>query len=171
MPLPTPEKIFVQLLSTLRNGTVFSTTIYQEISQVAEEQNIRDALEARAFISDKALETLDQCFNLIGEKPVKVNSRFHEIFVEDFRRELAEIENPAMRHLFILARAIQLTNLRIAEYVVLLAAADASGHHGVGVLLESCLADNLAFVDRTRRTIRHLVEAKELREVIERIAA
>jgi hypothetical protein len=40
------------------------------------------------------------------------------------------------------------------------AAADLSGHHGVGVLLESCLADHLAFVERTKRLIRHVIEAK-----------
>jgi hypothetical protein len=35
-----------------------------------------------------------------------------------------------------------------------------TGHYGVGVLLESCLADKLAFVERTRRLIRNVVEAK-----------
>jgi hypothetical protein len=35
------------------------------------------------------------------------------------------------------------------------------------MLLESCLAENLAFVERTRRLVRHLVE----REVGERLAA
>jgi ferritin-like metal-binding protein YciE len=47
-----------------------------------------------------------------------------------------------------------------AEYVTLIAAADVSGHHGVGVLLESCLADHLAFVERTKRLIPRIVEAK-----------
>jgi hypothetical protein len=50
--------------------------------------------------------------------------------------------------------------MRTAEYVTLIAAADVSGHHGVGVLLESCLADHLAFVERTKRLIRRIVEAK-----------
>jgi hypothetical protein len=50
--------------------------------------------------------------------------------------------------------------MAIAEYVVLIAMSDVSGHFGVGVLLESCLADKLAFVERTRRLIRHAIEAK-----------
>ena len=33
-------------------------------------------------------------------------------------------------------------------------------HHGVGVLLETCLADKLAFAERNRRLIRRLVETK-----------
>jgi hypothetical protein len=42
----------------------------------------------------------------------------------------------------------------------LVAAADLAGHHGVGVLLETCLADKLAFVERNRRIIRRLFEAR-----------
>jgi hypothetical protein len=43
---------------------------------------------------------------------------------------------------------------------LLTAAADLTGHFAVGALLESCLADRLAFVERTRRAIRNLIEAK-----------
>jgi hypothetical protein len=38
--------------------------------------------------------------------------------------------------------------------MALIAMADLTGHYGVGVLLESCLADKLAFAERTRRLIR-----------------
>jgi hypothetical protein len=48
----------------------------------------------------------------------------------------------------------------MAEYEVLAAAADLAGHRGVGVLLETCLADKLAFVERNRRIIRRLFEAR-----------
>jgi hypothetical protein len=51
-------------------------------------------------------------------------------------------------------------HLRIAEYVALIAMADVTGHFGIGVLLESCLADKLAFVERTRRLIRQTIESK-----------
>ena len=59
-----------------------------------------------------------------------------------------------------LAKANHLTHLRIAEYEALVAAADVTGHYAVGVLLESCLADKLAFVERTRRLIRNFVATK-----------
>ena len=51
--------------------------------------------------------------------------------------------------------------------MALIAAADLTGNFGVGVLLESCLADKLAFVERTRHVIRRIAEAK----VRERLAA
>jgi ferritin-like metal-binding protein YciE len=171
MPVNDPKELFVQLLSGLRQGTERSTKIYQEISKVAENPDIKEALESRAFISEKVLATLDQCFKLIGEQPVKVNSQLQEVFIEDFRRELAEIQNPTARHLFILAKATHLAHLRIAEYVALVAAADITGHYGVGVLLESCLADKLAFVERTRRLIRNVIETKVAKKIGERVAA
>jgi ferritin-like metal-binding protein YciE len=170
MPVNNPKELFVQLLSGLRQGTERSTKIYQEISKFAEDPDVKEALEARAFVSEKVLGTLDQCFNLIGEQPTKVNSRLQDTFVDDFRRDVSEIQNPAARHLFILVKAINLTHLRIAEYVALVAAADVTGHYGVGVLLETCLADRLAFVERTRRLIRNVIEAKVAKKMVERAA-
>jgi ferritin-like metal-binding protein YciE len=167
MPIKTPKELFLLMLSDLRQGTERTTKLYDEMSQLAEDPDIKEALEARVFVSQKILSTLDQCFKLIGEQPVKLSGHLYEVFAEDFRRELAEIQNPTVRHLFILARASRLAHLRIAEYTALVAAADLSGHYGVGVLLESCLADKLAFVERTRRFIRAIAETK----VAERLAA
>jgi hypothetical protein len=50
--------------------------------------------------------------------------------------------------------------LRVAEYMALIAMSDVTGHFGVGVLLESCLATKLAFLERTRRLIRNTIENK-----------
>ena len=170
MPVNNPKELFVQLLSGLRQGTERSAKIYQELSKFAEDPDVKEALEARAFVSEKVLGTLDQCFNLIGEQPTKVNSRLQDTFVDDFRKDVSEIQNPAARHIFILVKAINLTHLRIAEYVALVAAADVTGHYGVGVLLETCLADRLAFVERTRRLIRNVIEAKVAKKMVERAA-
>ena len=133
---------------------------YQELSGIAQDPNIKEALESRVFLQDKILSSLDRCFKLIGEKPVALTGRLHDVFVEDFKREFAEIQAPAAKALFVLVKANQLMHLRIAEYVALIAMADVTGHFGVGVLLESCLADKVAFVERTRRLIRHTIESK-----------
>jgi ferritin-like metal-binding protein YciE len=137
-----------------------STKIYDELGQAAQDPQVKEALEARAFVSQSVLAKLDQCFNMIGEQPTKLSGHLQEIFLEDFRKELNEIQSPAARRLFVLAKLVHLTHLRIGEYAALVAAADATGHYGVGVLLESCLADKLAFVERTRRLIRHVVETR-----------
>jgi len=167
MPVKSPKEMFVLMLSDLRQGTERTTKIFEEISQVVQDPDIKEALEARVFVSRKVLDSLDQCFKLIGEQPAKLSGHLYEVFAEDFRRELGEIQNPTARNLFILAKASHLIHFRIAEYKVLIAAADLSGHFGVGVLLESCLADKLAFVERTKRLIQNIAEVR----VAERIAA
>ncbi len=160
MAVKNPKEMFVKMLSDLRQGTEQTTKIFQEMSEVAEIREIKQALEARVFVSNDILSKLDHCFKLIGEKPVKLTGRLHDVFLEDFRRELAEIQNPVAKRLFILAKINHLIHFRIAEYMTLIAAADVTGHYAVGVLLESCLAEKLAFVERTKRLIRKMVEAK-----------
>jgi ferritin-like metal-binding protein YciE len=160
MLVKNQKELFVMLLSDARQNAERSTKLYQEISQVAQDPDIKEALESRAWITEKDLAAIDRCFQLIGEQPVKLSGRLQEVFVEDFRRELAEIQNPIAKHLFVLAKATHLVHLRIAEYVALVAAADITGHYAVGVLLESCLADKVAFAERTRRLIRNFVATK-----------
>jgi ferritin-like metal-binding protein YciE len=160
MAINNTKDLFIKMLSDVRQRTEQMTKIYQELSGLAQDPSVKEALESRVFLQDKILSSLDRCFKLIGEKPVAVSGRLHDVFVEDFRRELAEIQAPAAKALFVLVKANHLMHLRIAEYMALIAMADVTGHFGVGVLLESCLADKLAFVERTRRLIRHAIESK-----------
>ena len=160
MPIKNPRELFVAVLSQVRHGTERSSAVYRELGELAQNSEIQEALAARAFVSQKTLEKLDEAFKIIGEKPVNVTGQLHDVFVEDFRKELAEIQSPEARRLFVLAKANHLSHMRTAEYATLVAAADLSGNHGVGVLLESCLADHLAFAERTRRLIHRVVEAR-----------
>lgn len=171
MPIKTPKELFLLMLSELRQGTELTTKFFEEISQMAQDPDIKEALDARLFVSHKILSTLDHCFRIIGEQPVKLSGRLYEVFAEEFREDLAEIQNASVRHFFILARASQLAHLRIAEYKALIAAADLSGHYAVGVLLESCLADNLVFVERTERFIRAIAGTKVAEKIGARSAA
>jgi ferritin-like metal-binding protein YciE len=160
MPIKNPKELFARLLSDVRQSAERSEKIYQEIGQLAQDQQIKEALEARAFVSGKMLATLDECFRLIGEKPTKSNGRLQQVFLENFLEELGEMQSTVARRIFIAAKLNQLAHIGIGEYVALIAASDAVGHYGVGVLLESCLADKLAFMERTRRLIRSAVETK-----------
>jgi ferritin-like metal-binding protein YciE len=171
MAARNPKEVFLMLLSDARSNTERSANVYREISQAAENPDVKEALEARAFIAEKNLETLDRCFEMIGQKPVKLSGRLHDIFVEDFKKELAEIQSPVARHLYILAKAVHLAHLRFAEYAMLVAAADVTEHYGVGVLLESVLADKLTLLERDRRIVRHIIEGRIAERVAERRAA
>jgi ferritin-like metal-binding protein YciE len=160
MSIRNPKELFVRMLSDLYHGSERTTKIYEELGEVAQDPNVKEALQSRVFLQEKILGALDRCFKLIGEKPVAPSGRLQEIFVEDVRRELAEIQNPAAKALFVLIKANHLIHFRMAEYVALIAMADVTGHFGVGVLLESCLADKHAFLERTRRLIRNTIETK-----------
>jgi ferritin-like metal-binding protein YciE len=160
MPVNNPQEMFVLLLSDVRRKTERSVDFYQEVSKLADDPDVKEAIEARGFVAQKSLDKIDEAFKLINQKPVALTGRTEEVFVEDFRREVAEIKAPVVRRLFILSKLMHLTHWRIGEYMALVAAADATGHYGVGVLLESCLGDYLAFVERNRRIIRKLVEIR-----------
>ena len=160
MPITTAKELCVSMLSELRHGAERSQKIYEELGQSAQSPQIKEALDARGLISSQVLNRLDECFKLIGERPVKVNQKLHDLFIEDFRRELSEIQMPLARKLFVLARASHLAHMQIAGYSALIQVADTMEHPGVGVLLESCLADKLAFMERTRRMIREHIEQK-----------
>jgi ferritin-like metal-binding protein YciE len=167
MAANTPKEVFVLMLSNVRQGAERTSKFFQELSQIAQDPDIKEVLEARVYVNDKIMATLDQCFKLIGEQPVKTTGRLQEVFIEDFKREVAEIQSPVAKHLFILSKAIHLIHVRIGEYVALTAAADLTGHYAVGTLLETCLADKLAMAERTRRLLRTVIETR----VAERKAA
>jgi Mn-containing catalase len=162
MPIKTPKELFVLMLSDLRHGAERSHQIYEELGNAAQEKEIKEALDAREFISSQILSRLDECFRLIGEKPVARNQRLYDTFAENFREELKEIQSPLLRRMFVLSKAVRLMHLRIGEYTALIAAADTLEHPAVGVLLESCLADKLAFAERTKRLIREHLREKVL---------
>lgn len=160
MPTKEPKDVFLTLLSDVRHNTERAGKFYQELGNLVQDPEIKEIVDARSLISKQALERLDRCFAIIGEKPVALSGRLQETFVEDFRRELAEMQTPVAKTLFTLSKLNHLTHFRIGEYVALTAAADLTGHFAVGALLESCLADRLAFVERTRRAIRNLIEER-----------
>jgi ferritin-like metal-binding protein YciE len=160
MAVQNPKELFVTLLSDVRQREERTTAIFQEMSEAAEDPDIKEVLESRVFLKNQILSTLDRCFKLIGEQPKKLSDRLHDIFVEDFRKELLEIKSPLAKRLYIIAKANHLIHMRIGEYVALIAMADITGHDGVGSLLENCLADKVAFVERARRRIRNLIESE-----------
>ena len=167
MPTKDPKETFLMLLSDVRQNSEKWTRFYQEAVNVAQDPEIKDVLESRAMIAEQTVERLDRCFELLGQKPLKTSGRLAETFIEDFRKEVAEVQSPLAKKLFVLAKITHLVHARIGEYTVLTAAADLSGNPAIGSLIESCLADRLAFAERTRRLIRKIAEAR----IAERLAA
>ena len=55
MPVKDVKEVFLVLLSNVRQGAERGTKIYQEISQLAQDPEIKEALDARAFISEQTV--------------------------------------------------------------------------------------------------------------------
>jgi ferritin-like metal-binding protein YciE len=154
---PAVQQVFLLLLSNARHSTERTRRFYEEISHYAPYADIKADLQARAAIANKTLATIDECFRLMNVEPFRTKARLEEVFADDFRRELIEIQSPAATALYILAKATHLQNLRTGEYVALTATADVTGHPETAILLERCLADHVTFLDKTRRMIRDAV--------------
>lgn len=155
------KDVFIMLLSRIRHGTERMNKVIQELIQAAEDPQIKQALEARSFVVQKTVSTLDECFRLIGAKPVELPARIQEMqkgFEEEFSRELKEIQDPQARVLFVLTKAGHLASVMSGGLLMLAAAAEATGHAGVSVLLQSCAADGWAFTERVRHLIGRLLE-------------
>ena len=104
MPINNSKEMFIRMLSDVRQRTEQMPKIYQELSGAVQDPSVKEALESRSFLQDKILSSLDRCFDLIGEKPLPLSGRLHDVFVEDFRRELSEIQAPAAKALFVLVK-------------------------------------------------------------------
>ena len=157
MKISTPHELFVAMLSDVRHREQRLSEILQALGSGAQDPDVKEALESRAFLREQNLASIDRCFQMMGEKPIEGSGKVREVFIEDFKKELATIEAPVVRRLFVLAKLKHLSHLHIGEYVALTTMADVTKHHGVGVLLEACLAENLALVERTRRLVRRIV--------------
>lgn len=160
MPVKNTRELFVRLLSEVRQSTTRAGTIFQQMGEVAQNAQVRNALEARAFVAGKTISALDEVFRIIGEKPLALDTHLEDVLLEDFKRELAEIQSPEAKRVFLLMKVNHLVHLHMSEYLALIAIADVTENYAVGVLLESCLADTAVFVDRTRRLIRSLIETR-----------
>ena len=63
------------LLSNARNHTERSIKAYEMIGQHAENPDVKEALKAREFVAEDNIRALDQCFEMIGEKPVQFSEQ------------------------------------------------------------------------------------------------
>jgi ferritin-like metal-binding protein YciE len=140
---------------------------HKEIKEQTSDPEINEILQSRVLASREALGKLDECFRIIREKPLQSSGQFQEAFVKNFRRCLPEIQSSTAQNLFILTTLHHFAHFRIGEYSALIAEADLGGYHGVDLILETCLADELAFAERTRALTRRVVKMK----LAERVAS
>ncbi len=153
MRVQTPMELFVLLLSSVRENAVLHSATLEHMIGLLQDSSVRDGLQPTYVALDKTLAKVDRCFDVIRESPVAVRSDVYSVMMMEMRAALADINAPEVRRLYVLSKIHQLNYLRIGELLAVIAAADATEHRGLGVLLESCLVEKLAFMDATARLI------------------
>ena len=160
MIVKDPMEIFVRMLSHVRQTTDRSNTIYDEMAKFAENDEIKNVINARAFVRSTQLAKIDEAFKLIGKTPVDLPGNIRQTFLEDFRNEIAEFDSPIAKKIFVLAKLTYLAHWEMGEWKAMIAVADFTQNFAVGMLLESCLADDIAFAERTRRLFKNLAKER-----------
>ena len=158
MAVESPSSLFELLLGNALHNAARTARALEELGRQVEEKNIEDALMAQVFVLDSNAGLLGQCFRLLGGEQTEFGCQLPEVCMEEYRKELAEIESPTAKSLLVLAKTSTLTHLAIGEYTTLIAIAEMTGHCGVGVLLDSCRSQNKVFVERIKRLIEIIVE-------------
>ena len=158
MSYKDPKELFVKLLSDVRQHEEGLTGTLNTLKEKVEDKDTKEYFDSLIYLSGKNLDTIDLCFKYIGEQPVKTEDKLKDLFLEDFRREFNQMDSPVVKLLYFSAKVNHLMNVRKGEWVTLIAMSEIAGNRGVSVLLESCLAQKVAFSERIRRRIRNLIE-------------
>lgn len=159
MPIKNVEELFLTVLSDVRAREERSLQAWQEMSQHAQDEDVKKVLETRAFLTKESISNLDECFRLLGKQPMQPTTRLHDVFIEDFRRELNEIHDPTLRSLYVIHKARELAQLHVSAYVGLITMAELMGNIPVSALLETNLAGKMVFIDRAADLVHEIGES------------
>jgi ferritin-like metal-binding protein YciE len=175
MPIQNAEDLFFTTLSHLHRSETRLQQVTQWMSQQAQDQEVKDILGTRAYLTQQAVSNIDRCFELLGKKPMPPEGQFPDVWAEDIRREHDAIQNPTLKALFALHTIRQIQNFHIGEYMMLTGMAAYMGNIPVTTLLEHNLADKVEFVERTRELVREVarraIGAKMKERVQERMVS
>jgi ferritin-like metal-binding protein YciE len=156
MAIQNAEELFIALLSDLRDSESRLVRLTDDLSQKAQDPELKNTLSVRSYLTQQAVNNIDKCFQLLGKQPVQSTSRFKEVWADDTERELNAIQGPIARNLYALMKIRTIQNFHLGEYAALVAMAMYAGNIGVTALLEHNLADKVEFVERTREFFREM---------------
>lgn len=159
MAIQTAEELFVTMLSHLHAVEQRQAQFADELSQYAQNKEVKNALEVRAFVGRQDTNTIEEIFKLLGEQPKTISTRVPEVMLEDMRRELNEIQSPVLKSIYVISAIRRLQDLHMGEYKILTVMAHLAENYPVAGLLERNLADKMAFAERTDEIIRDLGKA------------
>ena len=170
MAIQNAEDLFVSMLSHLHASEGRLQRVCEEMSKVAENDNVKEALEVRGFLTKQAVSSIEECFRILGRQPSEPSTRFEEVWLENVRNVLKEIESPVLKGMYIIHKIRELQNLHVAEYRGLVAMAYLAENYPVATLLARNLADKVEFIDRTDELIREIGKGVITARILRRVA-
>jgi ferritin-like metal-binding protein YciE len=156
MAIQSGEDLFLTILSRVHESEKRLLSAVQELSHMAEDKYVKDMLDVRAFLTQQEVSNIEECFRLMGKQPVPTDTRFHEVWLEDTRRELQEIQLPILKGLYIVTAIHRIQNYHIAQYAALITMSEYAGYDAVTTLLRRNMADKMEFIERTNEFIREV---------------
>ena len=130
----------------------FQSGFWDQLSQQAQDPEVKDILDVRAYFAKQDAANIEKCFQLLGRQPGQANIQGYQTLVNDFRREYDVIQNPTAKALYVLSTIRWIQNWRIGEYMTLAWMAEAVG--------------TVDFVERSRERVWHAVHSVSCRSVI-----
>ena len=156
MAIQSAQDLFITVLSNVHAREQRSLQLWQEMSKLAQDEDVKEALDTRAYLTKQSISNLEECFRILGKQPVKTDTRLHDVLVDDFHRELNEIQQPGLKSLYIIHKAREIAHIHIGAYKGLVTMAELMGNVPVSALLETNLAAKMVFADRARELTREI---------------
>ena len=156
MAMNSAQDLIIHMMSDLMTSETRLEQFAEEASKAVQDQDAKDYFNARTQLRKDAVSNLEECFRLIGEQPVKVESRFRDVWSEDVRREMNAIQNPGLKAIYAIGTLRQIQDFHIGEYRVLRGVARVAGNYGVLALLDANLGMKLATNEETDELLRRI---------------
>ena len=157
MAMGNAEQLFDAMLSDVYARENVQSGFWDQIAQQTQDPEVKEIATVRGYFAKQNAANIEKAFQMLGRQPGQTNVQAYKTMIEDWRKELDQIQRPGVRALFVLAKIRHVQNWRIGEYMTLSLMAEATGHTAVASLLEHNLADTVDFVERTRERFRERV--------------
>jgi ferritin-like metal-binding protein YciE len=153
MPVQSAEDLFIKTLSGLHSAETRTKAICDELVQMAQEPEVKGWFALTSYLEGQHVTNIEQCFKILGKQPEKVESRWVDVFAENFKNTWNEIQTPQMKAIYLLATIRKIQNFHIAEYGTLAVMAGFAGYDGVALLLERNREDKISYIERANEML------------------
>ena len=139
MQISSPEEKFQHELSDIYDAEHRFLEAQQELLGQASDPALKSMLAAHIGETEGQIQTLEQLFELLGQKAKRVKCHAAAGLVEEGRKSAEDAANPAIRDCIISAAVAKVEHYEVASYRILLMGAEGMGQPDMVRLLKQNL--------------------------------